>query len=215
MSQADSDSQGSPPPDGWPKSCAPSWQYVPGHDQRMLETWLFKLRKERYASRLSDKSHDFFVAEIADAVHVIATDENDRVLMVRQFRVGSRSDSLETPGGLIDPGEDPITAGIRELREETGYAGESPHCLGAFWSLPSLGTSRIWTMTIRNVRKVAEPHGDPTEELAVRWVPKRDVPAMIASGDIHHGCVISGLTIWLSGLELPGATQKDGHDPHR
>lgn len=209
MSQPDSDFQGSPPPEGWPDSCTPSWQYVPGHDQKLLNTWLFELRKERYSSRLSDKTHDFFVAEIADAVHVIATDDQDRVLMVRQFRVGSRSDSLETPGGLIDPGEDPITAGIRELREETGYEGEAPCCLGAFWSLPSLGTSRIWTVTIRNVRKVAEPHGDPTEELTVQWVPKRDVPATIASGDIHHGCVISGLTLWLSGLELPGASTSE------
>lgn len=197
-----------PAPEGWPDSCAPSWDYVPGHDQAMVDTWLFKLRKERYASNLSDKKHDFFVAEIADAVHVIATDDEGRVLMVRQFRVGSRSDSLETPGGLIDPGEDVITAAVRELREETGYEGSDPKCIGAFWSLPSLGTSRIWTVTIGNVHKVGEAHGDPTEELSIEWVRKEDVPAKIASGDIHHGCVISGLTIWLSGLILPGASDR-------
>lgn len=205
MTDGDSKPADAAAPAGWPQSCEPSWNYEPGHDQPMLETWLFKLRRERYASRRSDKKHDFFVAEIADAVHVIATDDRDRVLMVRQFRVGSRTDSLETPGGLIDPGEDAITAGIRELREETGYEGENPRCFGAFWSLPSLGTSRIWTVTIENVRQVAEPHGDPTEELLPEWVAKSDVAARIARGEIHHGCVISGLTIWLAGIELPGA----------
>lgn len=81
---------------------------------------------------MSSKEHDFFVAEIADAVHVIATDPEGQVLMVRQFRVGSRTDSLETPGGLIDPGEDAITAAHRELLEETGYKGFNPKLLGAF-----------------------------------------------------------------------------------
>lgn len=192
-------------PEGWPKSCAPSWAYEPGHDQQMLETWLFKLRKERYKSRLSDKQHDFFVAEIADAVHVIATDELNRVLMVRQFRVGSRTDSLETPGGLIDPGEDPITAAQRELLEETGYKAENPRLMGGFWSLPSLGTSRIWTVVLENAVKVAEPHGDPTEELQLEWVPKDQVMAEIANGNIHHGCVICGLLVWLNEIKLPKA----------
>ena len=192
-----------PPPAGWPDTISPSWSYVPGHDQAMLETWLFKLRRERYISRLSAKQHDFFVAEIADAVHVIATDCENRVLMVRQFRVGSRTDSLETPGGLIDPGEDPLTAAARELVEETGYRGENLRLLGAFWSLPSLGTSRIWTVVIENVVKVAEPHGDPTEELHLEWRNPSEIRGLISSGDIHHGCVITGLMIWLMGLELP------------
>jgi 8-oxo-dGTP pyrophosphatase MutT (NUDIX family) len=194
-------------PKGWPASCAPSWGYVTGHDQPMVETWLFKLRRERYLSRISAKQHDFFVAEIADAVHVIASDAEGRVLMVRQFRVGSRTDSLETPGGLIDPGEETLAAALRELREETGYEGQNARCIGAFWSLPSLGTSRIWTVIVDNVEKVGEPHGDPTEELQLEWVPRGDVAALIASGDIHHGCVISGLLLWLAGISLPGAGQ--------
>lgn len=193
-------------PKGWPEKCAPSWAFEPGHDQSLLDTWLFKLRKERYKSRLSSKEHDFFVAEIADAVHVIATDPEGQVLMVRQFRVGSRTDSLETPGGLIDPGEDAITAAHRELLEETGYKGFNPRLLGAFWSLPSLGTSRIWTVVLENVIKVAEPHGDPTEELQLEWVPKQDVIKHIASGEIHHGCVICGLFLWLNRIQLPMGT---------
>ncbi len=208
------DSQGSvsleSQPHGWPSSIAPSWSYEPGYDQALLETWLFKLRKERYISRLSSKQHDFFVAEIADAVHVIATDSENRVLLVRQFRVGSRTDSLETPGGLIDPGEDPLVAAARELVEETGYRGENPRLIGAFWSLPSLGTSRIWTVVIENVVKVAEPHGDPTEELQLEWQSPVEIPRLITLGDIHHGCVITGLMVWLMGMELPKGSSQVG-----
>jgi ADP-ribose pyrophosphatase len=88
-------------------------------EQTIEENWLFRLRKERFRSRLSGQEHDFYVIHLADAVHVVALTPDDEVLLVRQFRAGSKRDSLEIPGGLIDPGEDPCAAGARELREET------------------------------------------------------------------------------------------------
>ena len=72
------------------------------------------------------KTHDFFVAHLADGVHAVAVTPDHQIVMVRQFRAGSRRDSLETPGGLLEAGEDPCTAGARELLEETGYAGDPP-----------------------------------------------------------------------------------------
>ena len=71
-----------------------------------------------------------YVTHLADGVHAIALTPDQQVVMVRQFRAGSRRDSLETPGGLLDPGEDPCAAGARELLEETGYAGDPPELLG-------------------------------------------------------------------------------------
>ena len=107
------------------------------HDETLAETWLFRLRRERFRSRNSGKTHDFYVTHLADGVHAIAITSGQRVVMVRQFRAGSRRDSLETPGGLLDPGEDPCVAGARELLEETGYAGDDPELLGAIWPIPA------------------------------------------------------------------------------
>ncbi len=100
------------------------------HDQTLVETWLFRLRRERFRSLRSGKTHDFFVTELADGVHTIAVTPEDQVVLVSQFRAGSRRDSLETPGGLLEPGEDPREAGARELLEETGYAGDPGESLG-------------------------------------------------------------------------------------
>ena len=142
----------------------PSWVKVGGgaHDRTLEENWLFRVRKERFQSRHSGKTHDFYVIHLADAVHVVALTPDDEVLLVRQFRAGSGRDSLEIPGGLVDPGEDPCAAGARELLEETGYAGDPPEFLGTLWSNPSLTTSRISTIVIRNARPVAEP--DPRRQ---------------------------------------------------
>jgi 8-oxo-dGTP pyrophosphatase MutT (NUDIX family) len=177
----------------------PSWRSVDNgaHDQTLVESWLFRLRKERYQSRKSGKTHDYYVTHLANGVHAIALTADQQVVMVRQFRAGSRRDSLETPGGLLDPGEDPCAAGARELLEETGYAGDSPELLGTIWPIPALLSMRISTVVIRNARRIAEPHLDQNEEVSLELVPVGDIPALIKSGQIDHGVCVAGLLWWL------------------
>jgi len=183
----------------------PSWiRTAAGADDRVLEeNWLFRLRKERFQSRRSGKLHDYYVLHLADAVHVVALTPDDHVLLVRQFRAGSGEDSLEIPGGLVDAGEDPCEAGARELLEETGHAGDPPQFLGTLWSNPSLLTSSISTIVIRNVRPVAQPRFDHHEELTLEQMPAREIPRLIREGRISHALVVAGLLWWL-GTKTPG-----------
>ena len=183
----------------------PSWTRTAGgtHDQLLEENWLFRLRKERFESRHTGQVHDYYVLDLADAVHVVALTPDGEVLLVRQFRAGSGRDSLEIPGGLVDPGEDPCTAGARELLEETGYAGDPPVLLGTLWSNPSLLTSRISTIVVQNARLVAEPDPDQEEELTIERVPAEEIPRLIREGQIDHALVVAGLLWWL-GTRSPG-----------
>jgi 8-oxo-dGTP pyrophosphatase MutT (NUDIX family) len=188
---------------GHGESRATSWVREPDGDRTIEENWLFRLRRERYRSRTSGRSHDFYLLHLADAVNVIALTPERRVVLVRQFRAGSGHDSLEPPGGLLEPGEDPCDAGARELREETGYAGDPPRLLGTSWSNPSLMTSRIATILIANARLVTPPRPDVGEEVAVELVAADEIPAMIRDGRIDHALAVQGLLLWMV-AELPG-----------
>ncbi len=181
----------------------PSWISVDdgAHDQTLLESWLLRMRRERFQSRKSGKTHDFYVTHLADGVHAIAVTSDRQLVMVRQFRAGSRRDSLETPGGLLDPGEEPCAAGARELLEETGYAGDPAELLGTIWPIPALLSMRISTVVIRNARLIAKPNLGHNEEVELELVPVGDIPGLITSGRIDHGVCVAGLLWWLM---LPG-----------
>jgi 8-oxo-dGTP pyrophosphatase MutT (NUDIX family) len=190
---------------------APSWSHDPedDHDTTIEANWLFQLRRERFRSRRSGQSHYYYVMHLADAVNVIALTPDRQVVLVRQFRAGSGHDSLEPPGGLLEPGEDPCEAGARELLEETGYAGDHAVLLGSAWSNPSIMTSRICVVLIENARPVAVPRPDAAEEVTVELAPAQSIPRMIRDGRIDHALSVMGLLLWL-GSESPGPVPSGG-----
>ena len=167
-------------------------------DVTIEENWLFSLRRERFKSRRSGKIHDFFVIHLADAVNVVAVTPHHNVVLVRQFRAGSSRDSLESPGGLLDPGEDPCEAAARELLEETGYAGDPPTLLGSAYANSSILSSRIFNVVINNCQLVADPKLDPNEEVTVELAPVASIPRMIRDGRIDHALAVMGLLWWIS-----------------
>ena len=184
----------------------PIWTREDGPDAgaTIEENWLFRLRRERFRSRKTAKSHDYYVMHLADAVNVVALTRDRTVILVEQFRAGSGRNSLETPGGLLNPGEDPTEAGARELLEETGYAGDPPVVLGTVWSNPSIMTSKITTVLIANVRKIAEPTLDEGEEVRVVGRYATIIPGMIARGEIDHALAVQGLLLWMA-AEMPNS----------
>lgn len=186
--------------DAAPEPDSPSWVHDPsdGADAEIEANWLFRLRRERFRSRLSGRCHDFYVMRLADAVNVVALTPAREVVLVRQFRAGSGRDSLEPPGGLLEPGEDPCEAGARELVEETGYAGDHAAFLGEAWSNPSIMSSKIAVVVVSNARLVSAPKPDVGEEVSVELAPAHSIPRMIRDGRIDHALSVMSLLWWLN-----------------
>jgi 8-oxo-dGTP pyrophosphatase MutT (NUDIX family) len=104
------------------------WKIV---DDRLLKDCrVWDLRERRYRHPKSGREGDFYYLDSRDWVVVVARTVEGELVFVRQFRWGSDELSWELPGGIIDEGEDPVEAGLRELKEETGYIAARGRLIG-------------------------------------------------------------------------------------
>jgi len=158
---------------------------------------IFKVRKDVVVNPRTDQPHEMFVLEQPNWVNVIPLTTGDQVIMVEQWRHGSRSVQLETPGGLMNDGETPEQSARRELLEETGYEAGQIVLLGTVHPNPAIQTNLQHYVLATNCRKVAEPNLDQGEDINVKLAPLADVPRMIQVGEITHGIVIGGF-YWLN-----------------
>lgn len=165
---------------------------------------IFKLRSDHRISPRTGEEHDFFVLESANWVNVIALTTDQQLVMIEQFRVGSETVELEIPGGLIDAGESPVAAAVRELREETGYEGENARLLGSISPNPAIQNNTCFTVLVENCRCAHPVQFDSGEDLLTRLVPVDEVIKLVAAEKIRHSLVVVGLNyfdLWRRGLK--------------
>jgi 8-oxo-dGTP pyrophosphatase MutT (NUDIX family) len=137
--------------------------------------------------------HPFYRIDSADWINVVPVTPAGELVMVRQYRHGSREVTLEIPGGLVDPGETPEAAASRELLEETGYRARALERIGAVNPNPALFGNRVHTFLARDVERVAEIANEGTEATVVELVARADVPRLLREGAIDHALVVAGL----------------------
>lgn len=152
---------------------------------------VFSVRGERTRSPRSGRPHDFYVLECPDWANVVALTDSSEVVLVRQFRAGTRSVTLEIPGGSVKKGESAAAAVRRELREETGYAARSWRRIGVVHPNPAIQGNRCSTYLARGCRKVGDLMPDEGEDLAVELVPLPRIRDLIRKGRITHSLVIA------------------------
>lgn len=133
----------------------------------------------------------FSILRIPDWVNIIALTPRDNVVMVRQFRHGTETVTLEIPGGAVDKGESHGAAAARELFEETGY--RAPHWvrLGEIRPNPAIQNNAASTWLALDAERVDSPHPDPGEIIHVEEHPLAEVREMLRTGAIDHGIVVA------------------------
>lgn len=154
---------------------------------------IFRVERVRRRSAAKGLEHDYFRLESTDWVNIVPVTRRGELVLVRQQRHGIEADTLEIPGGMVDPGEDPTTAALREMREETGYEGAKAEPLGWLHPNPAIQGNRLHMFLARDVVRVGDPEPDPREEVEVVTVPITMAREMVRTGVISHALVVCAL----------------------
>jgi len=163
---------------------------------------IFEVRERRFKRRSDGLEGDFYVLDTNDWVNVLAITPEQKIVLVRQFRFGSRENSLEPPGGVVEKGEDPIIAGIRELEEETGYVGQKPELIGSVRPNAAILSNRCHVVMVREARKTAKLNFDQHEELVTELYPITKLKELVKSGEITHSIGLNSILMLLLELEI-------------
>lgn len=184
-----------PRPQGWPVL-----------DERPVGDFeIFRARALRARSPRTGEEHTFHVADAPDGVMVIALTPQGELVMVEQWRHPLQRVTLELPSGIIDPGETPEEAAVRELREETGYAGGEPERIGCLVLNPSWQTTRLYTVVIRDARRDGDKQLDEAEETRVCCISVDEARRRVLAGEIDAAPMVGALALFSWGRDENGA----------
>jgi ADP-ribose pyrophosphatase len=166
--------------------------------KELLKTKLFTIVEEVAHDPSGFEIKRSIVRHPGSAV-MMAVDENDRVLLVQQFRLPAEANLWELPAGRLDPGESPLEAAKRELREETGYQAKKWTELVSFWASPGYVQEKMTIFLAEDLKEgKQEPMDD--ERIEIRWFDKDELARMVRNGRIIDGKTLIGYYAWKDGL---------------
>jgi 8-oxo-dGTP pyrophosphatase MutT (NUDIX family) len=175
---------------------APPWTLL---DSRTLvqDRWI-SLRADRLRTAEGAELSPWYVLDYPDWAAVVALTDDDRMVLVRQWRHAAQAWCLELPGGVIDPGDaDPLSAVRRELLEETGHAARNWRYLYAAYPNPAIQTNRIHFVLAEGAHPAGAMAHEPGETMQLACLPVAEVLAGIGQGMLHQamhvGAALAGL----------------------
>lgn len=175
-----------------------------GAERRLASTRVFDLHGVQFRHPVRGTEREFIVVQSRDWVNIVALTPEGDVVLVRQFRFGIEALSLEVPGGVIEAGEDPVAAGLRELREETGFVGQRGRLIASVHPNPAIQNNRCHLVLVEDVRRVAATEWDADEEIEVVTLPLAEALARTRDGGITHALALNALHLAAAVLKGPG-----------
>jgi len=172
-----------------------SWNIIESNQH--VKVGPFTIKKNRCRSPRTGKEHDFYVFDSSSWVNIIPITEDDKIVMVRQYRHGCNCMLLEVPGGLVDNGDkNSVETAKRELLEETGYISEDITHISTVYPQPAFINNQGMTFVAKRARKVSSQSLDDAEDIEVVLMEQEKIQKMLLSGDLRHGQTVMALSLY-------------------
>ena len=146
-----------------------------------------------------NKSRTFTVMDAPDwvvVIPVLETELGKKIVMVNQWRHGSECISLEFPGGVSEPGEDPAKAGERELLEETGYKPGKITKLGELSPNPAIMSNKLHVYLAEDLFDTGKQNLDTDEFVKVELVDEETVFQIIGKPPFFHALMAAAFALY-------------------
>lgn len=184
------------------------WQTLERRPLLDRSPWL-RLWEEDVALPGGHVINGYLRSETREYAMVFAHMADGAVPLVRQYKQGKGTDSLDLPAGYLDdPGELPLSAAQRELREETGVTSEDWQSLGSYVLDSNRGGSRVHLFLARGCRLNGRQQLDVTEDLEVSWHAVGDLVDMVLAGAIDSLPSAAGIMLAAQVLALQPAGEQ-------
>ena len=165
----------------------------------IFKSWPFNILKKKYQNPITKEKFNSFVLDAPDWANIVAINDKNEILLVRQFRFGSNKIELEIPGGCLDKGEDPKKGAQRELKEETGYHVDLDNLsqIGVVDANPAIQNNRCYTFLAKEITSLGEQNLDPDEIIEYEFASQEQVRKYIRNGQITNTYIIAAFH-WLA-----------------
>ena len=163
--------------------------------ETIFEGHVVKLVKDKVLCPNGNESFREIVRHNGGAA-VLCINENEEILLVKQFRYAYDEVMYEIPAGKLEKNEDPLLAAKRELEEETGNKAESIDFLGAIYPTCRYSSEIIYLYLAKNCKKT-QTHFDDDEVIESKFYKLDDVKNMILNGEIKDAKTICALSYYL------------------
>lgn len=157
--------------------------------------WL-KVAKEKCELPNGKVIDDFYTLWQPDWVLILARTKDGKWVLTEQYRHGTGGLEVEFPAGIINAGESPEEAALRELQEECGYTSDTGTYLGSFPVNPDRHRGKFHVVFIDNVERSGSTNFDETEEIETFLMTDEELRAKIANGKFSHPLQIAGYYKW-------------------